>query len=781
MSNSVLSPRLAALRNEIMERKGSYLGDVASPFCCDVALWKALAVGQGRSRIQNRAAMLVELVKLAPLFIHPGWGLAGEHLPMANGAGGSNYGFLRPDADARLGRLAELGVAPGDVESVRAAVSNWYGKGWPGAGHEYASVGEQNETAARGLLGDQSERVIIVWGWIENHSVRGYEKVLNHGFSGLKEQVQAEHDTLDLADKDAPRKDNVLRAFKLVCEAGELLGRRYAELAEAEAAKASDPAQKARLERMAAACRHVPAHGARTFFEAVQSLWLAHVLTCGEDGINANSIGRMDQLLNPFYEADLKAGRVTREEAVELMEELACKLYLEYDVQAVTLGGLDAQGDSAVNPMSHIILEATDNVDFIRDLSVRLNSKTPDDFLKRVAGMITKGGGIPFVFNDDCFVKAMNDRGVSLEDARGYAPIGCVELTIPGKANPRAVSGWLNSLKCLELALFGGVDPQSGKQIGAATPALADLSDYQAFRGAYDSQVDFFLKNLIYGCNCRELQQREKGPLPYLSLLTDDCVKRGRDLTDGGARYDYHSICFVGAADTADALMAVKQLVYEQKKVKPTELLAALKGNFGGHESLRQALLSVPKYGNAVDEVDLIAKGICDRFIDELDKLESPSHGRYFAQLFSFLLNIHLGKNVGATPDGRLSEEPLAYSLSAHQGRDEQGVTSMLRSLSRLPHDRAAAASAAIIDLTPKLVEGEEGKERMAQILRAALAMGIGQVQFNVVTAERLKQAKADPLNYGNIPVRVAGYSQMFKLLPDELQNHVIARTKHEN
>jgi formate C-acetyltransferase len=386
---------------------------------------------------------------------------------------------------------------------------------------------------------------------------------------------------------------------------------------------------------------------------------------------------------------------------------------------------------------------------------------------------------VPFIFNDDCFIKAMSDRGIAVEDARDYAPIGCVEITIPGKANPRAVSGWFNSLKCMELTLFGGMDPKSGNQIGPRTPALTEMTSFEELYKCYIIQMNFFAGNIVYGCNVQEIKQREKGPLPCLSVLTDDCIKKGRDITNGGAVYDYHSICFVGAADTADSLYAVKKMVFEDNKISASDLSQALKCNFEGHEVLRHALLGVPKYGNDIDGVDVLAKRVCDDFIDYLDKQESCCGGKFFAQLFSFVLNLGFGLDTGATPDGRYAGDPVAYSLSAHQGRDEKGITSMLKSLSCMPHNRAAAASAAIVDLTPKLVEGQAGLERMKSIIRSSLALGVGQVQFNVVTAERLQLAKENPDEYGNIPVRVAGYSQMFKLVPDELQDHIIARTKH--
>ena len=766
-----MNNRIARLREQVMGRKGSFLADV-NPFLRDVALWKAVSFARDRSRVQRRAAFLRELVGLATLEIPSDWSLAGEHLCTEP----PGFGFREKDAEKRLPRLRQFGV--NEIEAVRSTVAAWFDD------REYHAVGQDVSGAAENSGGwGNNNSCTVFWarGWQENHSVRDYSKVLKLGYTGLKETVISELNVLEFDDKDRPQKENFLRAAMLVCEAGELLGARYADLAESLAGKTDDPQEKRRMNRMAATCRQVPARGARNLFEATQSLWFAHILTCGEDGINANSIGRMDQLLNPFYEADRKVGGLTRIEALEMMEELACKMYLDYDVQAITLGGVDAKGDDAVNTMSHIILEATENLGFIRDISARLSPKTPDDFIERCAGMIAKGGGIPFLFNDECFVKALNDRGVAIEHARDYAPIGCVELTIPGKANPHAVSGWINSLKCLELALFGGVEPKSGKQIGPKTSSLESMKSYDEFFHAYLAQLEHFAKRMVYLCNRGELAQREKGPLPCWSLLTDDCVKRGRDITDGGAIYNYHSICFMGAADTADSLMALRRTLFGAGTVTAPELLAALKANFAGHENLRQVLLAEPKYGNDNEEVDHIARDVCERFIALMDRMESPLGGKYFVHLFSFHVNIVFGEVTGATPDGRLAGEPMAYSLSAHQGRDDNGVTAMLNSLSRMPHNQAAGASAAIVDLTPNQVQGAQGCKRLASIIKAALAMGVGQLQMNVVTAERLRQAKADPLHYGNIPVRVAGYSQLFKLLSDPLQDHVIARTKHED
>ncbi len=756
MFREKVSEQILRLREQVMGRKGSWVHDT-NPFERDLALYRT---EKDLSVVQTRAALLREVVKIASIRIYPDWRLAGEHLPQ---------GFGIPDLKnlEHLQKLEKLGISGTEAQDLVKVNQRWHDRT-----QLYYSIGKVNDDQKKGLTVDWGNpSIFMAGGWVENHSIRDYAKVLKYGFRGIYREIEAQMSAAAITDADFPQKENFWKAGLMVCEAGVLLGHRYAQLAHSMG-----------NEDMANVCDRVPAEGAKTLFEAAQSLWFAHILTCGEDSINANSIGRLDQILFPYYDADIKAGRITRNQAVEVMEELACKMYLEYDVQAITLGGVDSDGQNAVNEMSYIILEATENVDFIRDVSVRINPKTPKEFIDRCAELVLRGGGIPFFFNDDCFIKALSDRGISEEHARDYAPIGCIELTIPGKASPHAVSGWISAAKCLELALFNGDDPRTGETLGPRTGHLSDFSTYEELLSAFKSQLDFFTRNMVYTINRGELAQREKGPLPCWSVLTDDCIKRGRDITDGGPIYNYHSICFLGTANVADSLIALKKLLFEEKTVSCEELVAALKSDFAGFEPLRQKLLKgAPKYGNDIPEVDQIAVWLTNYYIDRLDQYRTPLNGRFFVHLFSFLMNINFGKSLGATPDGRKAGEPLAYSLSANQGRDEKGVTALINTLSKLPHNRAGGASAAIIDLDPKLVAGETGLERLSQIIRTAITMGVGQMQFNVVTAERLRKAQECPEKYGNIPVRVAGYSQMFKLLSKELQEHVIARTKHSN
>ena len=732
------------LKNDVLKRHGSFSAS-ANPFIRNIALYQAIQ--EVETPVEIRARMLLKITELTPFELRSGWTMAGEHLVNRERMFGNE-----DNSEDFYALTKELGLEL-DFNAVQEALDNWHTRG----SELNKEKKEFSQGAYTGWNFVGTDKVFSGRGWIENHSIRDYAGLLKTGFTGLQEKIETQK-----------RNTPFLKAARDICRAGITLGKRYANLARRQG-----------RHETADICEQVPACGARTFREAVQALWFGHILTCGEDGINANSIGRLDQILQPYYDADLKKGIIDREGVLNLMEELCCKLYLDYDVQAITLGGVKGNGDCAINDLSYIILDATENMNLIRDLSVRVSRKTPKKFIDRCSELILRGGGIPFIFNDDCFIKALTDRGIELEDAGNYSPIGCVEITIPGKANPHAVSGWFNSLKCLELALFNGLDHRSGKQIGPETGDLASFETYEELYNAYLQQVNFFVHNMVNHCNEGELMQQKYGPLPCWSVLTDDCIVRGCGITDGGAIYNYHSVCFMGAPDTADALYALDQSLFKKKLTSPNELLALLKNNFSGAEPVRQKLLNLPKYGNDCDDVDNIARRVSNDFITLMDKQKSPLNGRYFVHLFTFLLNINFGKAVGAMPDGRLADSPLAYSLSAHQGRDQAGLTAMLKSLSKQPHDRAAGGSAAIIDLHPSLLAGKKGLPLLSSLIQSALATGIGQLQWNVTTIEELEKAKTDPEHYGNIPVRVAGYSQMFKLLAPELQDHVIARHKH--
>ena len=626
---------------------------------------------------------------------------------------------------------------------------------------------------------EERRHILEIWGTFLNHSVRGYEKVLRLGFEGLGAEIGARLSELSLTDPLATRKHAFWQAVQRVAEAGARWGRRYAEAAQRQLAVCDDPQRRDELEAIRDVCLQVPAGPARTFREALQAVWFAHIITCWEDAVNANCLGRMDQLLYPTYRADLEAGRTTPEEAMELLAAFWCKLYRSYDVQQTMVGGRRPDGSDATNDVSYMLLEVTRALDLVRCLSVRLHKDTPRPLVAAATKLLAKGGGIPFFFNDDTLVPALVANGVAPEDARNYAAIGCVEITIPGKAMPHACSHWLNLAKCLELAIHDGVDPQDGAQVGPHTGRLADMRSIEEVWQAYTRQVEFFAAHNVYGSNRAEIEHESTFPLPYLSLLTDDCVARGADITWGGAHYNYHSSAAVGIPNVADSLEALERLVFGERLVSAERLAAALAANYQGDEDLRQALLHrAPKYGNDVPEADAWAARVARHYCELMGTFRTVRGGRFHVHLFSYTLMLRMGAATLAMPDGRLAGTPLAYSVSAVQGRDERGVTAMLMSLSRLPHHLAAASSSAIIELDPSLLEGEGG-DKFPDLIQAAIRQGVGQMQWNVVSAETLRKAQANPEAYRSLCVRVSGYSQQFILLDREMQEHIIARTKH--
>ena len=366
-----------------------------------------------------------------------------------------------------------------------------------------------------------------------------------------------------------------------------------------------------------------------------------------------------------------------------------------------------------------------------------------------------------------------------VEDARGYAAIGCIEITIPGKANPHAVSHWINLAKCLELALNDGRDLLDDVQVGPETGSLADYASIDDALAAYRRQLEYYAELAVYGSNSCEVEHRSQFRLPYLSLLTDDCVARGLDIIEGGARYNYHSSAAMGVPNAADSLAALKSAVFDDKTVTPAEMLKALKTDFKDNEVLRLLLRNrIPKYGNDDRLPDDFAAELVRQYCDLLATYKTPSGGTFFCHLFTFVLMLGHGKLTGASPEGRHAGEPLAYSVSPAQGRDKEGITAVMNSLARIPHHLAAASSSAIVELDPTLLEGPS-REAFVDLLIASVNQGVGQLQFNVVSADTLRAAQGDPDRYRNLCVRVSGFSQQFCLLDKEMQDHIIARTKH--
>lgn len=733
--------------------------------CAQRDFWYARGLDEvqddSASNITISAAGLASVIKNAPPLIGYGELIVGYNF--ADGP----WEYLSGDPDALRLQLKSGEFSDEDIE--------WYinNSGRCHAKFNRILVPTQTETYELTEKDDDLRKEIATIGICNslNHSVIAYDKVLRLGFKGLLKEVE-EH-------SEANGGGEFYEALKTVCRAGCLLGERYAEHAERLASECSDPVRAAELRRIAAVCRRVPRYPAESFYEAVQSLWFSHIINTWEDYINANSLGRLDQILYPYYQADIESGRLTREEAFELLCCLWIKLYRDYDVQQSCVGGADASGSSQVNELSYLMLDVTEALGFVRCLSVRFSKSTEPEFLRRALEVVGRlHNGIPFFFNDDVMIPALKYKGIPREDAADYANIGCVETVIPGKSNPHAVSGRCNFAKAVEYTLGNGHSIMNPELCpGLTTGDAEQFGSYEQFKDAVYAQIRHLLDSTCKQIALAVPPAAVNYPMPYKSLLTEDCLSLGKDFNAGGPKYNYFQICLIGIPNVADSLIAVNELVFRQKKYTMGELLYHISHNFPD-EAVRLDFLGAPKYGNDIDEVDSLAADITDYACDLLDEFSDKYGYSFHAQPFSFYWMIDHGRTTAATPDGRRKGENLAYSMSPTQGRDRRGLTAVLQTLTKLPTKRTPGTTSAIIEVSPTLFE-DANLDVMTILLRTAAEMGLSNVQFNIVDAETLKQAKAHPDRFANLEVRVSGFSQRFIILSPDLQDHIIARTKH--
>lgn len=606
----------------------------------------------------------------------------------------------------------------------------------------------------------------------DNHSVIGYEKVLKLGFDGLMKEVER---------YSTKNSNNFYDAMKLVCEAGCVFGERYAKKAGEMLVLCDNSKRKDELETIINTCKQVPRYPARTFKEAVQSLWFAHIINTWEDGINANSLGRLDQILYSYYKADIKNGILTKEEAFEIVCCLWIKLYRDYDVQQSCVGGCDAAGKSMVNELSYLMLDATEALNFIRCLSVRFSQNTEKEFMERaleVVGHVQKG--VPFFFNDDVMIKALTNQGIAYEDAVDYTQIGCVETVIPGKSNPHAVTARSNLLKAIEYTLANGrsmVSPDLCPGLETGNPN--NFTTFDKLKTAVFEQIKHIIESACKMTACSIPSAAVNAPKPYKSLLTEGCMESGKDFNAQGATYDYYQVMLLGIPNLADSLAAMQELIYTKKKYTLEELIFQLENDFPNEAARLDFVNKAPKFGNDIEEVDSLAVEIMDFACDYLKEMSNKYGYSFHAQPFSFLWMVEHGNTTAATPDGRHKGEILAYSVSPMQGRDFNGFTALMNSLSKLPTTKTPGTTSAIVEVDPKLFT-DKNITYFADILLAAAKKGLCNVQFNIVDADTLIDAQKYPDKYRNLAVRVSGFSQKFYLLDKTIQDHIISRTKHK-
>ena len=623
------------------------------------------------------------------------------------------------------------------------------------------------------------------------------DKIYRHGFLDFKERIAAHRGRLDmLGDPRAFDKDEELKAMAICADAIIRFAERHAEKAAELAQAETDPARRAELGAIAEVCSHVPAHPPRTFHEALQSYWFVHLGVVTElntwDSFNP---GRLDQHLAPFYARETAAAALTREGAMELLECFWIKFNSQpappkvgiteeqsgtyQDFALINTGGVGPDGSDAVNDVSYLILDVAAEMQLIQPSAcVQVSAKSPDRFLKRACEVVRTGLGQPSMFNTDTIVREMLYAGKSLADARAGGPSGCVTVSAFGKESC-TLTGYMNWPKIVELACYGGVDPNSGNQVGPATGDPRTFGSFEQFFEAYRRQLAHFLDTKIAGNNLIERLYATSMPAPYMSILMDDCIEKGRDYHDGGARYNPTYIQGVGLGTATDALTAVRYHVYDKKSVSMDGLLAAMQADFDGREDLRLALArGTPAYGNDDDYADEVAERLFNAYHDLLNGRPNTKGGRYRVNLLPTTVHIYFGAVTGALPNGRRAGTPVSEGISPTQGADVKGPTAVFKSAARIDHSRTGG-TLLNMKFSPGVLAGD-GIVHLAALVRSYFSLDGHHVQFNVVDADTLRAARQDPEAYRNLIVRVAGYSDYFVDVGRALQDEIISRTEQQ-
>lgn len=673
------------------------------------------------------------------------------------------------------------------------------------------------------------------------HVTVKYEEVLAIGFSGIRQKAEAQMATLSLTDGDYQRKSRFLQAVIISCDAAVTYARRYAKLALEEAEKCTDGARKLELLRIAQNCANVPEKGANGFYEACQSFWFVQQLLQIESSGHSISPGRFDQYMYPYYKKDLDSGKLTREFAQELMDCIWVKLndlnkcrdaasaegFAGYSLfQNLIAGGQNKEGIDVTNDLSFMCIQASMHVFLPQpSLSVRVWNGSPHEFLVKAAELTRTGIGLPAYYNDEVIIPSLVSRGLTLQDAREYNIIGCVEPQKAGKTEGWHDAAFFNMCRPLELVFTNGVD--KGVQVGPQTGNVEDMKTFEEFYHAYKMQMDYAIKLLVNADNAIDMAHAERCPLPFLSSMIDDCMSRGRTVQEGGAVYNFTGPQGFGVANMADSLYAVKTLIYDEQKVTMKEMKTALMTNYGkgldtediaavtanvanemrasgqnvgeaeiaailktvvaasespevkaNGERLQKLIDQVPKFGNDIAEVDAFARDVAYTYTRPLENYKNPRGGIFQAGLYPVSANVPLGAQTGATPDGRLAHMPVADGVSPSAGKDVNGPTAAANSVSKLDHYIASNGTLFNQKFHPSALSGRKGLDNFVGLIRSYFDQKGSHMQFNVVSRETLLDAQKHPEQYKHLVVRVAGYSALFTTLSKSLQDDIIRRTE---
>ncbi len=675
------------------------------------------------------------------------------------------------------------------------------------------------------------------------HVTADYDLVLRIGYDGIVKKAKAALAAIDAKKGDAVKRRIFLNAVIESCEAAITFAQRYSRLAYEMAEKCTDPARREELKTIGKNCSRVPQFGAESFHEACQSFWFVQMLIQTESNGHSISPGRFDIYMYPYYKKDLKNGKITREFAQELMDCVWIKLnsftkvrdalsaegFAGYGLfQNLISGGQDKNGVDTTNDLSFMCLNASMHIMLPQpSLSVRVWNKTPHEFLMRAGELTRTGIGLPAYYNDEVIIPALVSRGLTLEDARQYNIIGCVEPQKMGKTDGWHDAAFFNMCRPMELVFSNGED--NGKQIGIKTGDINEMTTFCEFYDAYKAQTEYMIELMVDADNAIDLAHMERAPLPFLSSMIEDCIGRGKSVQEGGAVYNFTGPQGFGVANMADALYAIRKLVFEERKFTLAELKEALANNFGTEADSNDAqritievvkglaeqgvtvseeqiaeiyknvvaggvskggsnkykhildlINEVPKFGNDDCDIDAFARDVAYTYTKPIEKYKNPRGGMYQAGLYPVSANVPLGAQTGATPDGRLAKTPIADGVSPAAGRDVNGPTATANSVAKLDHYIASNGTLFNMKFHPSALEGTSGLESFVALIRGYFDQKGSHVQFNVVSRETLIDAQKNPEKYKGLVVRVAGYSALFTTLSKSLQDDIINRTEQK-
>jgi len=613
------------------------------------------------------------------------------------------------------------------------------------------------------------------------HFLPHYEKMITIGVRGYVKEL-------------GDRQEDLHRAAKIACEGLVEYAQRLGAEAGRLALQEKDPVRAEELGEMARICAKVPREPAETFHEAVQSLWLTHMAVCLEGINSAVSFGRIDQYLYPFYARDIEAGIITKERAREILLSFSAKttehVFLmsgrtsEYHggylvAQAATVGGMDREGNDAVNELTYLFLDVMEEAG-LRDPNylARVHRNSPVEYVRRVTEVAKQGNAVPAIFNDDVTIPALVRHGCPVGEARDYGLVGCVEPTLPGKSFFSTDAALFNLPLCLLLALNEGRMPGRRTRVGAKTADRSTFTTMDEIMDAFCVQVEHMVRRLIDDIRIIEEGNRDYHPTPFSSMLVEGCAESGRDVTAGGALFNSSGIQGVGVADTADSLAAIDELVFRTRKYTLDEIIAAMQRNFKGNEPLRRELFNAPKFGNNNPLPDTYASRVVKIFHDALTQHRNTRGGVYVSGFYSSTSHVGFGKRTGALPSGRRAGEPFAASLGAAHGADRTGTTALLNSVAQIDSTLAPNGYALNLRFDPAMVSGERGVNILTSLMRGFFESGGMEMQLNVIDPDMLEDACANPGKYPGIVVRVAGYCAYFDDLPVSVKKEIISRTR---